>query len=173
MEIVPDPIPQQILTSVRNALASATVQGVPIFVGPIGLVDDVESFVNVADVLAGPAPDKAQAGVVSADVDNRPGTTSSENRLYRLPIDVVIRFALMRGPMQDEAAAVVRAKYFGDVVRQCLLADPSRGGKCGLVQWDGRIINGTDTSGSVRMIGGPPNQTFYTVIVPAECAWYD
>lgn len=171
MEVNADTTAQAVVDHLIATLNAATAAGGQIFPKPVKTLDDLDSFVNVSDILSGPGPGSGEIGLIVGTVETQRGTMSGEDSISRLPVEVVVRFAMLRAPLADEKAAVLEAKRYGSIVQQAVLFDRSRNGNCDLIVWNGRIISGTESTGAVRMIGGPPNQMFYTVTIPVECGW--
>lgn len=158
----------EVIESVRAALEAAifSTSG-KVFAPPVVVVDDVPSFVNVADVLKLPAG--VMCGISAGIVQEDRGTNDLEASLERLPLDIIIRFNRRRPAGSGEQSAVQTLAAYTEYVKQIVMSDRSRGGRCGLIYWNGIIINGTEVRGNTRMLTKTPNQSFFTGVVPIAC----
>lgn len=135
----------------------------------VGVYDDVDSFIDVqSELISGRA-----VGIVIPGAPTR-GMGMSNDEDYAERIDGVIVFTEFsaRRVGADERAALVKVQATADLIRTALLADLSRGGFAGLVNFGGRLINGTSVDGDTRLIAGVPNQAVNVAQLQFSVGWW-
>jgi hypothetical protein len=165
-EIAIDNIANAILEHCAATLLATTQDGLQVF-AEVQIVNDVESFIRVADVLK--TAGQVVIGLVAGTEESRDGMSDSEE-YHRLPIDVVVRFSQLRNPGGTELTAIERARNYLETAKKALMVDPTRGGLCELVPWAGEVINGTSVRGTMRPLA-KPNEAFYSAAAQVVCCW--
>lgn len=168
-DIVVDNRASLIIADMVTAIAAATVVGVPVF-DSVGTVNDVESFIRVADPVR--IDGKVVCGIVEGTIEERYGNNSDEQGICRLPFEIIVRFLKRRKPGATETPAMIQAKNLLEVAKSAILIDKSRNGNADLVYWSGEVINGTTVRGTARPLTGKiPNEAFFTAALTGACAW--
>jgi hypothetical protein len=168
-EIVVDATADAIVANIASTLQSVTIDGQPAFNDDVKIIDDIDSFVRLDDSLKRTVG--VNAGIVVGTIEQQAGTIDVEDSVRRMPIDIYVRFMRKRKPGEDERSALADVRRLIQIVRDAIGNDRSRGGHTNLVMWGGRIIDGTDVTGTARTISKVPNQLFYVVSIPVACAW--
>lgn len=160
----------QICANIRDALAGIPTGNPGEFLfQEAGIYDDVASFVDLAAGKLG----RRIAGVVPpAAPDRFPGMNADEAYSEAAEISILFSFTWKRAPSDDESGPADQMAAMADAIRTRVLADPSWGGLAGLVEWGGRVINGTDVDGAARLLpGSAANQAIFTAELPISVGW--
>jgi hypothetical protein len=165
LNLTPDTTGGDIIENLRATLASVQVNGAALF-REVRVVDDIDSFRNAGDALAGTV-----AGIYASPAAEGDATDNSALRSFLLSVSLCVKFTAKRGPGADERAAVTEMNRLADLVRQAVLFDRWRGGLAKRILWGGQVIDGTEIDGSPRMDYRKPNQAFYVCIIPISVAW--
>jgi hypothetical protein len=169
-EIVVDDRPSLIVANLISALKAATINGVPVFSDAVS-VNDVESFVRVADVLR--TNKKPVCGIVEGTIERRNGDNCDQKANCRLPFDIVVRFMDRRKPGEGETSAMDTAKFLLQAAAAAIMANPGRSGLADLVQWGGEVINGTSVTGTARPVTKFANEAFFAATQSGSCVWIE
>ncbi len=164
-EAVFDSRANSIVADVAATLQGLTINGTPIFESA-KRYDDAESFIRVADSFANPS-----CGIVESGIQQGSGSDNSETDVCRMLLEVLIRFAIIRKPLEDEGAATAAMNNYASMVRNALRNEPTRGGSADRIVWGGAVLDGTDTRGAARFIARVPNNGFYVVGIPIAVGW--
>lgn len=164
INVTPDPRITQIVRHALAALEGAATDGQRHF-AEARLIDDADSFLIAARGLS------HSVGIIQRAVERFPSDDNGSLFQCRMPVEVVVRFHMGRGPGQDESNALVKAQELADVCRQVLMIDRYRGGKCSAIMHNGRLIDGTEVWGDSRILSRTSNQAFYTAAFTAEFGW--
>src|SRR4051812_420649 len=108
-EIVVNDLGSLMMADIAEAISGATIGGENVF-GGCQIVNDVESFIRVADVLK--LGNKPEVGLVEGTITEAIGSDNSETAVVKLPFDIVVRFMDIRNPGVGEKSALQRGKYF-------------------------------------------------------------
>lgn len=155
-----------IVTTLTNAtIDTAETTDVDAF-RSVGVFDDLEAFRRVADPANAPA-----AGVIVSPVDRSRNSDNDSVYVDRLAFEIAITVAVKRPPGADDSAGVDACSRAADAARRALVADPSRGGRCALVTFNGQLIAGTEIVGPTRIVRRDPDASFFVIVIPAACAW--
>jgi hypothetical protein len=168
MEIASDNRAGEILDNLVAALNGATLVGNKVFASA-KVVNDIESFVRVSDPLAEPAG--VAIGIVAGTIEEAAATTDDEVAFDRLPLTIIIRMSRIRQPGGDEFDPVKETQRWAEVVKYVVTRDRSRGGKANLIEWSGRVLNGTEVTGNVRPLTKFANEAFFSAALPVACGW--
>src|SRR4051794_21456519 len=123
MEIVVDNRPSLIVADLLASLKAARIGGVPVFFDAVS-VNDIESFIRVADVLK--TPPKPVCGIVEGTIERRAGDNCDQLSVCRLPFEIVVRFANPRKPGEGESVAMDQAKFLLQAAAAAVMANPGR-----------------------------------------------
>jgi hypothetical protein len=134
----------------------------------VRIYDSPESFLDNPGM---PTLNVRSAGVVAGDLIRGKGMGSGDAYAERMPVEIFYAFPVKRKPGQDERTATAEALRLSGLIRTALLEDPSRGGRCGLTNFDGRYVNGTDADGTARLVDRIPDQAVYTAALPIIVGW--
>jgi hypothetical protein len=161
-------VAQNILETLATIYVPAGGFGLAKMFAKSGLYDDVASFLAVGDdALKGKA-----VGVIGTMPTRGPGLGNGEAYTEAVEYLVVYSFTVKRAAGEDESAGVITANDMAGKIRDALLMDKSRGGRCGFFRRGGRIVNGTSVEGEARIIDTLPNQAIYTAQLPVACGWW-
>lgn len=169
MELAPDNTARDVVEHVRATLASVTVAAAQLF-GRVGVYDDVNSFVRTCGPLAG----GAEAAVIPRlPTDRGESMDNGDEYTERLQLSVAVAFPKSRLPGGSEQDAAAEMARLAGLVRRALLADRTRGGLCTPIQFDGggRVLDGTECTGTYTPVAQRTNQAIYVATVPASCGW--
>lgn len=135
----------------------------------VRVIDDVESFLRVADSL-GELP---EIGIVEGTIEERNGDNDTERKVLYFPFEIIVRFAYIRAPGEGEGPALRRSRQLLEACKTALEVDKSRGGKARLVKWGADVINGTTFRGTIKPLVSRTahNQAFYAASLMGACAW--
>lgn len=161
-----------ILENIRSALLAMTdpdsaPPGASVF-KVAGVFDSSESFM---DNPGAPNLNSRAAGIVSGEVVRGRGMGSGDAYAERMPVEILYAFPVKRAAGADEKAATLEMLRLCNLIRAALLTDASRGGNCGLSEFDGRWVNGTDADGVARLVDRTNDQAVYTAALPVVVGW--
>ena len=162
-------IADDVLNNLKDVLSGLVdTNAVKLFDKRVGIYDDIDSYLDVADGMTAKT-----AGIIVPAAPTR-GEPMSNDEEYSEFIsgDIVYSLQFKRPPGGDERPALAAVQAVARIIRLGLLSDKSRGGKCGLVNANGRIVNGTSVDGDATLLGLVSNQAIYTASLPFVVGWW-
>ena len=154
-----------VLANIVDTITALSVDGKPRFQS-VGIFEDVATFDSVADASKGTA-----IGVVAKTPERADPMDNSHDYCEKLEIEIVFKYSAVRKPGAAESAAVSEMQQLADVIRNALLVDQFRDGNASAVMFGGRLIPGTDVTGSPRVLNNKANSGVYLASIPIVTAW--
>lgn len=158
-------IAQDVVSDVVSALSGATIDNGPVFAG-VGVFDDVSTFERVADAASG-----VQCGVVTNQPERGVSSDNADAYVERLELTLAVKFRSPRLAGGAETDAVKQMQRLAEIIRVAMIADRTRGGLAHAIEWNGRLLPGTDVTGSPRIVRKSADAGEYVAVVPVAVGW--